>query len=287
MDSQAGLHFVHATVDFRCDQSGDPRFLPEIVTPGQVLDLVVFRGVPTRGTAKVLGMDAVKESHKIKRDVGYLAGEVDYYEGMTVGELLEFTARFYEKDCRRRTEELLEIFQLDTGRKIYTLSLGNKRKLGIIQALLHEPRLLILDEPTSGLDPVMQRRFFDLLREEQKKGRTIFFSSHILSEVQRLCHRVGIIKEGRILKIEEVEKLRGRQFRKVRVTFEGRQTPSIDVAGVNHPEERNETLHLLFDGDINELLRFLTRYRLASLWLEEPTLEEVFMHYYEKGEERD
>jgi len=239
---------------------------------------------PTRGTAKVLGMDVLRESRKIKRQVGYLPGEVDYYEEMTAGELLEYTARFYETGCRRRTEELLETFELDTRRKIHALSLGTKRKLGIILALLHKPRLLILDEPTGGLDPLMQKRFFEVLREEQKQGTAIFFSSHILSEVQKLCHRVAIIKEGRILKIEEIEKLRGNQFRNVRISFKNGNIPDIDLPGIIHREKENGTLRLFFNGDINELLRVLTHHELAGLWLEEPTLEEVFMHYYEKDE---
>jgi len=240
---------------------------------------------PTRGTAKVLGMDVVKDSVRIKEHVGYLPGEVDYYDDMTVSELLSYSARFYRGDTKRRTADLLEAFDLDPTTRIHALSHGNKKKLGIIQALLHQPRLLILDEPTSGLDPLVQKRFFEVLREENRRGTTIFFSSHILSEVERFCHRVAIIKEGRILKVDTIEDLKNKQFRSVRITFKETAPPTLEIPGVVHARRDDDTLHLLFGGDVNDLIRALSRYQLVSLWLEEPDLEEVFMHYYEKGVE--
>lgn len=238
---------------------------------------------PTSGTAKVLGLDAIKATKKIKGQVGYLPGEVDYYDDMSAGELLHYSGRFYKKDYTKNLQELVELFDLDTKKNIHSLSLGNKKKVAIIQALLHEPKLLILDEPTGGLDPLMQKRFFTRLQEENKKGTTIFFSSHVLSEVQRLCHRVAIIKGGRILKVEDMETLRNNQFRNVRINF-AEKVPKLNIPGILNSHQENHTLHLFFKGDVNELVRELGRHQLNSLWLEEPTLEEVFMHYYEKEE---
>lgn len=238
---------------------------------------------PTSGTAKVLGLDVIKDTEKIKGQVGYLPGEVDYYDDMRVGELLHYSGRFYKKDYSENLQQLVELFDLDTKKNIHSLSLGNKKKVAIIQALLHEPKLLILDEPTSGLDPLMQKRFFTRLQEENKKGTTIFFSSHVLSEVQRLCRRVAIIKEGRILKVEDMEALRNNQFRNVRINF-AETVPKLNIPGILNSHQENHTLHLFFKGDVNELVQELGRHQLNGLWLEEPTLEEVFMHYYGKEE---
>jgi ABC-2 type transport system ATP-binding protein len=239
---------------------------------------------PTGGSARVLGMDVVSESRKIKAEVGYLASEVGYYDDMTSQDLFDYSARFYSKDCRRRTDELIDLFEVDRRRRIHALSMGNKKKVGIVQALLHEPRLLILDEPTSNLDPLMQRKFFELLRAENKKGVTIFFSSHVLSEVQRLCDRVAIIKEGRILKVEDMAALRGNEFRRVRISFRAGQEAEVRLPGVVHSSREHGILNLLYNGDVNALVRLLAGREIENLWLEEPSLEEVFMHYYEKEE---
>jgi len=238
---------------------------------------------PSGGSARVLGMDVVKDSAGIKQQVGYLAGEVNYYDDMTVMELLNYSARFYKGKYRKRIDELTDVFELNTTKKIQSLSLGNKKKVGIVQALLHQPRLLILDEPTSGLDPLMQKRFFEVLSRENKEGVTIFFSSHVLGEVQKFCHRVAIVKEGKILKVEDINKLRGNQFRKVRITFKNGKIPEVSLPGARYVNKENDNLNILFSGDINELLRVLGNYELLDLWLEEPSLEEVFMHYYEGG----
>ena len=236
---------------------------------------------PTSGSATVFGLDVVKHSKEIRQQVGYLPGEVDYYDDLTAGELLAYSAKFYNRDSKKRINQLLETFDLDPARRIHALSLGNKKKVGIIQSLLHQPRLLILDEPTSGLDPLMQKRFFQVLQDEHKRGTTIFFSSHVLSEVQRLCNRVAIIKDGQILKTEGMDQLRGRQFRKVRLSLRD-DVQDFDIPGVINATRENGTWHLLFNGDINHLVGKLADYDLQNLWLEEPALEEIFLHYYEK-----
>ena len=155
---------------------------------------------PTSGSMRIFGKDPLIHGPEIRKSVGYLPSEVFYYEKMKVIDLLKYTAGFYKKDCNKRLYELSEIMALDLNRPIEDLSYGNKKKVGIVQGLLHEPKLIILDEPTSGLDPLMQQNFFDLIKEENKKGSTIFFSSHILSEVQALCNRVAIVKNGGIVK---------------------------------------------------------------------------------------
>lgn len=238
---------------------------------------------PTSGTAKIFGRDCIKETAEIKREIGYLPGEVNYYDDMKVKELLSYSGKFYKKDCRHRINELVEIFEVNVDKNIDALSLGNKKKVGIIQALLHSPKLLILDEPTSGLDPLMQNRFFDVLHEENKKGTTIFFSSHVLGEVQRLCHKVAIIKEGRILKIEDIEKLRRRTFKKVRVEFaENVQEAVLEIPGMKDLVVSENLYNFLFKGNVDSLVKVLSAYQINNLWLEEPSLEDIFLHYYEK-----
>src|SRR5512137_296009 len=162
---------------------------------------------PTSGTARVFGKDVATHGPEIRRDIGYLPSEVFYYEGMKVVDLLKYSASFYERDCTQRMHELSELMELELNRRISDLSYGNKKKVGIVQGLLHSPKLLLLDEPTAGLDPLMQRKFFDLVRAENDQGATVLMSSHILPEVQKLCSRVAIIKEGRIIKIEEISTL--------------------------------------------------------------------------------
>ena len=172
---------------------------------------------PTSGSATIFGKDCIKYAPEIKKDIGYLPSEIFYYDNMKVIDLLRYSASFYKKDCTKRINELAEIMELDLHKKIDDLSLGNKKKVGIVQGLLHEPKLIILDEPTSGLDPLMQKKFFDLLKEENKKGATILFSSHILSEVQKLCDRVAIIKEGKLVQVEKISTLKEKNYKKIRI----------------------------------------------------------------------
>lgn len=239
---------------------------------------------PSGGSAKIFGMDCIKDSAKIKTDIGYLPSEVNYYDDMKVKDLLYYSAKFYKKDCSKRIHELSDILELDLNKRIDSLSYGNKKKTAIVQALLHEPKLLILDEPTGGLDPLMQNRFFEILKEEKRKGTTVFFSSHILSEVQKLCDRVAIIKEGRILKVETIDELTGNKFKKIRIEFANGER--IDLPGIVNAEKNGNTVEFLFGGRMDELIRKLAELHVENLWIEEPTLEEVFMHYYETDEKK-
>jgi len=238
---------------------------------------------PTSGSAKIFGKDCVQFAPEIKKQIGYLPSEVFYYDNMKVLDLLKYSASFYKKDCSQRIKELAEIMDLDLTKKIDDLSLGNKKKVGIVQGLLHEPKLIILDEPTSGLDPLMQQKFFDLLEEENKKGATIFFSSHILSEVQRLCNRVAIIKEGKIVTVEKIKTLKENNYKKFKIeTIDQVETSIFQLPGVTKLEGNGTIISFLFKGNINGVLKRISEINIANLWIEEPDLEEIFLHYYEK-----
>lgn len=238
---------------------------------------------PTSGSATIFGKDSVKYAPEIKKEIGYLPSEVFYYDNMRVKDLLKYSASFYKKDCSKRIKELAEIMDLDLHKKIDDLSFGNKKKVGIVQGLLHEPKLIILDEPTGGLDPLMQQRFFDLLKEENKKGTTILFSSHILSEVQKMCDRVAIIKEGRLIKLEKISTLKESNHKKFKLeTKQAIANGYFDIPGVNNLEIKGNHISFIFSGDINLIMKKLTEIEMTNLWVEEPDLEEIFMHYYEK-----
>jgi ABC-2 type transport system ATP-binding protein len=238
---------------------------------------------PTSGSATIMGMDIIKETKKIKRHVGYIPSDANGYSSMDVNEFLHYCNRFYRSDNdTRRITELAELFELDLSRKITELSMGNRKKVSIVQSLLHNPKILILDEPTTGLDPLMQARFFELLRLENEKGMTIFFSSHILNEVQILCKRVAIIKEGKIIKLEDIESLRKKQLKKVHIEFPDQVNKEIlNIHGIENINNiSDKTLSFMYSGDINILAGALAGIHLANLMIEEPSLEEIFMHYY-------
>ncbi|MEI6132838.1 MAG: ABC transporter ATP-binding protein [Bacillota bacterium] len=238
---------------------------------------------PSSGSAKIFGLDCFEMGTEIRREVGYLPSEVFYYDDMKVVDLLKYSATFYKKDCTKRIQELAEIMDLDLSRKIDDLSFGNKKKVGIVQGLLHEPRLIILDEPTSGLDPLMQQKFFGLLEQENKRGATILFSSHVLSEVQRLCGRVAIIKEGKIIKLEKISALQESTFKSFKVETVGPIVATdISVDGVENLELKGNSATFIYKGNINLILKKISELQVVDFWAEEPNLEEIFLHYYEK-----
>lgn len=238
---------------------------------------------PTSGEAKIFGKDCIKHGKEIRKEIGYLPSEVFYYDNMKVIDLLRYSASFYNKDCEKRIRDLSEIMNLDLTRKIDDLSFGNKKKVGIVQGLLHEPKLIILDEPTSGLDPLMQQKFFDLILEENKKGATVFFSSHILAEVQKLCSRVAIIKDGKIIKMEDIKTLKETNYKKFEVeAVDAIEKGYFNVDGISSLEINENMAKFLFKGDINQVVDKIHAKKLKNLLVEEPTLEEIFMHYYTK-----
>ncbi|MDF9839424.1 MULTISPECIES: ABC transporter ATP-binding protein [unclassified Paenibacillus] len=237
---------------------------------------------PTSGSAAIFGRNCT-EHPEIRKELGYLPSEVFYYDNMKVIDLLKYSASFYKKDCTKRIRELAEIMDLDLKKRIDDLSFGNKKKVGIVQGLLHEPKLIILDEPTSGLDPLMQQKFFDLLREENRKGATVFFSSHILSEVQKMCSRVAFIKEGEIIKLEKMSTLHENNYK--RINIEGVSTISkeaFDISGVSRLEVNGTAASFIFKGNINTIMQRLSETELRNISIDEPDLEEIFMHYYVK-----
>jgi len=226
-------------------------------------------------------MDIVKDSKEIKRQIGYVPSDVNYYDKMDVWELLCYSGRFYDGNYESRIKELAEYLDLDLNRKILDLSRGNQKKVSILQSLIHCPKLLILDEPTTGLDPLMQEKYFNLLKEENSRGTTIFFSSHTLSEVQKMCRRVGIIKKGRMIAEEDVETLRKKQLRKIQIEFSHPVKKSeVHCSGIISPQADANLFSFMFSGEMPELLVSLTGKDIKDLIIEEPSLEEIFMHYY-------
>jgi ABC-2 type transport system ATP-binding protein len=238
---------------------------------------------PTAGSARIMGMDVVRETKKIKRQIGYVPSDANAYTSMDVHEFLSYCMRFYGLvNGAEKITELSELFELDLKRKISDLSMGNRKKVSIVQSLLHSPKLLILDEPTTGLDPLMQAKFFDLLRSENRKGMTIFFSSHVLSEVQIICKRIAIIKEGKIIKLEDIENLRKKQLKKVYIEFGDKVSDEKwNIHGIENIITRlDNILSFMYSGNVNELIGLLASKKIVNLTIEEPSLEEIFMHYY-------
>lgn len=237
---------------------------------------------PTNGSATIFGKSCI-EHPEVRKELGYLPSEVFYYDNMRVIDLLKYSASFYKKDCGKRINELAEVMDLDLKKKIEDLSFGNKKKVGIVQGLLHEPKLIILDEPTSGLDPLMQQKFFELISQENKKGATVFFSSHILSEVQKMCSRVAFIKEGKIIKQEKMSTLQENSYKKI--SIEAKSPINKDlffINGVKNIIVKNNAANFIYEGNINAIMKKITELDLRNILIEEPDLEEIFMHYYSK-----
>jgi len=243
-----------------------------------LLDLIK----PTGGSASVFGLDCQKDYAKIHEEIGYLPSEVFYYENMKVKDLLAYSASFYKKDCSAKIKELAKRLDLDLNRKIDDLSYGNKKKVGIVQGLLHSPQLIILDEPTGGLDPLMQQTFFEILKEENRRGATVLFSSHILSEVQKICDRVAIIKDGRIIRIDTMASLTESMYLKVAMETNTEVPQDFLNGSMNNFVVNGKDVSFLYKGDTNELLAKLSKLDIVRISMSEPDLEEIFMHYYEK-----
>jgi ABC-2 type transport system ATP-binding protein len=237
---------------------------------------------PTSGSATIFGKSCTT-SPEVRNELGYLPSEVFYYDNMKVIDLLKYSASFYHKDCTKRINELAEIMDLDLKKKIDDLSFGNKKKVGIVQGLLHEPKLIILDEPTSGLDPLMQQKFFELIGEENKKGATVFFSSHILSEVQKMCNRVAFIKDGRIIKLEKMSTLQEHSYKRIRIEAKsGINKENFNISGVSDFAVKGNTASFIYRGNINFITKKIAEIELRNISIDEPDLEEIFMNYYAK-----
>ena len=239
---------------------------------------------PTGGSASIFDLDCHSKASVIARDVGYLPSENSYYENMKVRELLQYTADLYGMDCKTKMKELADRLNLDLSRKIADLSLGNKKKVGIVSAIMTSPKLIIMDEPTSGLDPLIQQAFYDILKEENCRGATVFFSSHVLSEVQKLCDRVAILKEGQLIGIQSIKELRESGYKKVSLSAkEAIPRDFFHLSGIaNYAETADKTsVSFMYNGNITAIIDKIHLLSLDDVLLEEPSLEEIFMHYYE------
>lgn len=256
----------------------------------------------TSGKVLIENKEFNKNDVEIKEKIGYLPSEIYLYDDLTVKEMLDYHESFYKnltrlsnhrlqsgtpepycshnkKDIHKRRVELVKRLELDEKKKIEDLSLGNLKKLGIILALAHEPKILILDEPTSGLDPIMQNVFYDLLKEEKAKGDTIFYSTHILNEVSKICDRVGIIKDGGLIKVEKVEDLSKKSLTFVTITSEESKEIIKDLR-VDIISEDGNTVKFGNNLPHDELIKKLSKYKIDRILIEEATLEDVFLHYY-------
>jgi len=231
------------------------------------------------GKVLINGVELDKDNISLKKLIGYLPSEINLYDDLTVKEMLDYHETFYKKNIHKRRKYLVEKLKLDESKNIEDLSLGNLKKLGIVLAFMHEPKLLILDEPTSGLDPIMQQTFYELLKEEQEKGTTIFYSTHILSEISKICNRVGIIKNSELVKIETIEEIQNKNLNFV--TIKSKEIDKIVNELKIEEYDRDEDL-IKFKNQISAdlLIKVLSKYKIEKILIEEATLEEVFLHYY-------
>jgi ABC-2 type transport system ATP-binding protein len=240
---------------------------------------------PTRGSATVFGQDIRQSSVDIHRRVGYLNGELALYNNMTGEDLLKYLGNLRGSLDWKYVRELAARFQCDLPRRIQGLSMGNKQKLGLLQAFMHKPELLILDEPTNGLDPLMQHEFYDLLTETKKEGRTIFLSSHILPEVEKVCDRVGIIRQGKLVTVETIETLKSHSVRQLEIHF-ARAIPKekfSNVQGIRDILVQDKLLTCNVVGSLDALIKAAAQFEVINIISHEPSLEDIFMTYYNEG----
>ena len=239
---------------------------------------------PTRGTGAVLGLPVAHKGTEIRRQVGYLPGEFAFHNNFAGQDVLDMLGSFYDSTpWRREACEAMELSQAEQKRKIREYSTGMKQKLGIIQAVQHAPRLLILDEPTRGLDPLIQRNFFTLAESLNKRGTTIFMSTHVLVEVERLCHHVGIIRAGELLVVDEVATLRRQRYHRLEVTFsEGVVPPSLPDVKCHAALHLDNTYIFETSGELKPVLEYLAAQPVMSMVCERARLDDIFLHYYAK-----
>ncbi len=258
-----------------------PNGAGKTTTIRMLLDLIR----PTRGSATVLGTDVQLDSLEVRRRVGFVSGEPSLYGNLTGGELLKYLAGVRGGVDWRTVRTLADRLECDLSRRVGTLSRGNRQKLAVIRAFMHEPELLILDEPTSGLDPLKQQEFEQMLREVKAEGRTVFLSSHILPEAEQVCDRVAIIRSGRLVAVEEMAVLKSRSFRSIQIEFAG-TVPGAEFAGldgVRNVVVEDGTLRCEVVGMLDPLIKAAARHQVVNVSTHEPSLEEIFLAYYEEG----
>jgi ABC-2 type transport system ATP-binding protein len=243
---------------------------------------------PTGGSASVLGLDAIRQSVEVKRLVGYIPGELPQFGGLRGRDIAGHFGALRGGVDQARVKEITERLDLDLGLKFRQYSTGNKKKLGILLAFMHRPKLLILDEPTSGLDPLNQQEFFKLVLEATAGGATVFLSSHVLSEVEHVCQRVGIIRRGRLVKVARLEELHEIRVRRVEVEFAGDPRPELfaHLPGVENVESNGHRVTFTARGSFEPIANALAGHHVVNLASHEPSLEEVFLTFYEDVPEK-
>jgi len=230
---------------------------------------------PTGGKAFIFGKDIEKEILEIKEMTGYIPGELNLYGNLTAKDFLDYFGKLRKNFDEKKLKELLEIFEVPLDRKIKGYSRGMKQKLGIIQAFMHNPELVLMDEPTSGLDPLLQGKFYDFLREEKKEGKTMFISSHILTEIEKISDRVGVIKDGNLIALENIEALKSKKGKVVKV----KTKEKIKIRGIKMGEENGWTTFVV-TKNVDDVIKKLAAYTIEDIEIGELSLEEIFMHYY-------
>lgn len=237
----------------------------------------------TSGEAYVLNKAVGKEQVSILKEIGYMPSETMFYPSMKAGEVIAYAAAVRGLNCKSEADKLCDALEVDKNKKISELSLGNRKKISIVCAMQHKPKLLIFDEPTSGLDPLMQEVFFELIREQNRGGTTCFLSSHVLPEVKKYCQHVGIIREGKLVTVDSVEHLLSSSLRKGKITWkDGQKAELPQLEGLLLQEQSDKSVIFNYSGEMGKLLSALHTLPIGDFLLEEPSLEEVFMHFYEK-----
>ena len=232
---------------------------------------------PTNGEAYILGKNINDNIVDIKREVGYIPGDLNLYGHLTGRQFLDYFASLRNTEMSLLSE-LLEVFDAPLERKIKGYSKGMKQKLGIIQAFMDDPEIVIMDEPTSGLDPLLQQKFYDFLHDQKKKGRTMFFSSHVLSEVDKICDRIGIIRNGNLVALEDVESLKGKMGKMIKVRI--KEKPETFI-GPDNMKIKDGWIEFVTNEDIDHWIKLLSKYTIVDLEINEFSLEDIFIHYYE------
>lgn len=262
-----GKHRGVSEVSFQVEE-GDifgflgPNGAGKSTTIRSMLGLIQFQA----GSIHILGKDIQKSREDILSEIGYMPSETMFYPGMEVKDVIRMAADVRKKDCRRETEKLCERLKVDMDKKISDLSLGNRKKVGIVCAMQHRPKLFVFDEPTSGLDPLMQSEFFNLIREYVKEGATCMLSTHVLSEIKNYCKNTAIMKEGRLLCVDSVANITKTNAKRVKLLRDGRHE------------------NYIFEGNLNELMQTLAGYDIQDILIEELSLDEIFMHFYAETE---
>jgi ABC-2 type transport system ATP-binding protein len=239
---------------------------------------------PNEGDIKVLGMDSREDSEEIKKQIGFVPAEVFYYDNMKVKDILNYSNTFYENIDKDLMKKYVKLFDIPMNKKVGELSSGNKKKVAIVQSLLHNPKILILDEPSNGLDPLMQANFFNILEEIRKNGTTIFMSSHILSDVQKYCNKVAFIKEGKIIKDGAINEILDKDLKIIKITTDNivELKKNLKVKDIQNVIIDGNTISFIYKNTPNELLKLLVNYEIKDISIHTPDLDDLFMTFYKE-----